>query len=679
MSGTPLGKRDLWLALAAYLSWCVVLAVGMSLAYDRAWGISLLGFASSEVRIGFAACAAIGLVYILTPLRSDHRPIDPPRSRLWGLGAVLATGILASLLYAREAYLGDGTMRAMDTAKGIGFIPSELLPSLAGGFVGSVLPVDASVKGYIALRVLSIISAMVLVAALWYLIPRATGSPKRSLLFWILSMGSARLLAGYIETYTLGFAFFTLWCVAAWGYFHRRLSPLWMIGFWTGAMLSHVTAALLVPATSWLLSHDPDGRFNLRRKQLWQTAALVAVVAGGILISFYHRQVNLPGVPKSNFFVTPQSTPPHEYGLLSAKHLYDLLNHWILIAPAFLFVGVLTFIARKSTTSGSFMQSLWQHSTHFWILAGALPFAVGFLVDPKLGWARDWDLYTLLAAPALVGMALWLDRLDGAMRRAAFAIAVIAAALWLSFSVDGSAEQRRFEALLDLDPSRSDYGHEIMAQQYRRQGDHEGMLRHYRAALAVSENHRYRMNIAAAYFYLNRFDEAERWYRSVVTRDSANAAAYHGLSLSLSELGRHEEALASALQAVTLDSKNPEYAFRAGSAYMATRQFDDALVYLQISHRVRPHDPAIVNALAVCHLALDQLDLAKSMIDLALSLDPDEGMVWLNAARIAHRRGELTQAAKYLQEYQMRVPGAGPSVDSKMILDSLARMTDTSG
>jgi tetratricopeptide (TPR) repeat protein len=622
---------------------------------------------------------ALGLVFVLIPVRTNLLLPESSKDFVWGLIVVLATGAMASVLYAREAYLGDGTMRAMDTAKGIGFIPSELLPSFAGGLVGSILPVDASVKGYVALRILSVVSAVLLAAALWYLVPRATGSKRRSLLFWILTMGSVRLLAGYIETYTLGFTFFTLWCLASWGYLHCRLSSFWLIVFWTCAMLSHVTAVLLVPATLWLLSLDSTGRINLGRKQLWQGAAWVAVVAGTILLLFYQRQVNLPGVPKSDFFITPLSVPPHEYGLFSPKHLYDLLNHWLLIAPAFLFVGLLALASRVTTSRASVPPSQLGKSFQFWILAGVLPFAAGFLVDPKLGWARDWDLYTLLSAPALVGMALWLDQLEGALRRSAIAIAVIAAGLWLSFSVDGSAEQRRFEALLDLDPSRSDYGHEIMAQQYRRLGDHEGMLRHYRAALAVSENHRYRMNIAAAYFYLNRFDEAERWYRSIIMRDSTNAAAFNGLSLSLSELGRHDEALSSALQAVTLDSKNPDYAFRAGSALMATRQFHDALAYLQISHRARPNDPGITNALAVCYLALDELDLAKNTIELALRLDPDEGMVWLNASRISQRRGEFAQAAKYLQEYQMRVSGAGQNREIKMILDSLDRMTDTSG
>lgn len=679
MSGTISDKRDLWLALAAYLSWCILLAIGISLVYDRAWGINLLGFVSPAVRAGFAVCATVGLIYILVSSRFADRSVQISRVTLWGLVTVLVTGVLASLLYSREAYLGDGTMRAMDTAKGIGFISSELLPSFAGGLVAFILPVEASVKGYLALRILSIISAMILVALLWYLVPRATGSLRRTLLFWLLTMGSVRLLAGYIETYTLGFTFFTLWCLAAWGYFHRRISALWLIGFWLGAIFSHITAVFLLPATVWLLVLDPDGRVDLKRKSLWQSVALISVVAIGILIAFYRQQVNLPGVPKSDFFVTPLSAPPHDYGLFSAKHLFDLINHWLLIAPAFLFVGVLAIVVQVGSNAGSFVGSLKKPSTLFWLLAGVLPFAAGFLVDPKLGWARDWDLYTLLSAPAHVGMALWLDSLRGALRRAAIAIAVLSAGLWLSFSVDGNAEQRRFEALLDLDPSRSDYGHEIMAQQYRRDGDHEGMLRHYRAALAVSENHRYRMNIAAAYFYLNRFDEAERWYRGVIMRDSTNAAAFHGLSLSLSELGRHDEALLSAIQAVTLEPKNPEYAFRTGTAYMAIRQFGNALPYLQISHRGRPTDPAMVNALAICHLGLDQLDMAKEKIDLALQMDPDKGIVWLNAARIALRRGDTLETAKYLQEYQMRVPVSEQHIETKMMLDSLTRMPDTSG
>ena len=60
----------------------------------------------------------------------------------------------------------------------------------------------------------------------------------------------------------------------------------------------------------------------------------------------------------------------------------------------------------------------------FWLLAAGLPLAGAFLVDPKLGWARDWDLFALLCAPALTGAALWLSRLHGVARRAAAAVAV---------------------------------------------------------------------------------------------------------------------------------------------------------------------------------------------------------------------------------------------------------------
>jgi tetratricopeptide (TPR) repeat protein len=454
-----------------------------------------------------------------------------------------------------------------------------------------------------------------------------------------------------------------------------------MIAFWTGALFSHVTAVFLLPATLWLLALEPDGRLNLKRAPLLRFAALGGLLTAGVLIAFYLQQVNLPGVATGHFFVTLQSEAPHYYGLFSAAHLLDLVNHWFLMAPAFIATVVALLLTPKaifgkSTNSG--FARLPQNSTLvLWTLVGAVPFLAGFVVDPKLGWPRDWDLYALLSAPACVGIAIWLDRQSNTMHRAAMAIAATSAALWLTFSVDGRAEQRRFEALLDLDVSRSDYGHEIMAQQYRREGDHDGMLRHYRAALAISENHRYRMNIAAAYFYLNKFDEAERWYRGVIARDSNNADAYHGLSLALSELRRPDEALSSALNAVTLNQSNPEFVYRVGNTYLEMQRFQEALPYLMSSYRNRPSDAPTINALAVCYLGLGRLDEAQAMIDKAIELRPEPGIVWLNAARISLRRGDFASTVNYLDEYNRRVPESQRQAEARMIRDSLSQIEHT--
>jgi len=678
VNGPSSNMRDRWPAIVVYLGWCVLLAVGLSLPYGRAWGINLLAFASPTVRVGFGVVATLGLLFIALPVsirKHGSRDFAWPG---WAMVAALVVGAIASLLHSREAYLGDGTMRAMDTARGIGIIPSELLPSIGGTLLAYVLPVDASIKGYLALRILSIVFAMIPVYMLWVLLPRVTGSSSRSLIFWILSMGSVRLLAGYIETYTPAFAFFTLWAVAAWGYHKRTLSAWWLIAFWIGALLSHVTAVFLLPAMLWLLAQEPDGRLNLKRPPLLRFAALGGLLTAGVLIAFYLQQVNLPGVATGHFFVTLESEAPHYYGLLSTAHLLDLVNHWLLIAPAAIATAVALLLTPKAIfgdSTNSRPTRLFQNPTLvLWTLVGAVPFLAGFAVDPKLGWPRDWDLYALLSAPACVGLAIWLDRQSSAIRRAAMAIAATSAALWLTFSVDGRAEQRRFEALLDLDVSRSDYGHEIMAQQYRREGDHEGMLRHYRAALAISENHRYRMNIAASYFYLNKFDEAERWYRGVIARDSNNADAYHGLSLALSELRRPDEALSSALNAVTLNQSNPEFVYRVGNAYLEMQRFHEALPYLMTSYRNRPSDAPTINALAVCYLGLGRLEEAHAMIEKALELRPEPSIVWLNAARISLRRGDFALTAKTLGEYDRRVPGPQRHTETRMIRDSLTRM-----
>ncbi len=682
MPDTHSYKRELTPAVLVYCGWLLLVALAASLVHHRAWGFNLLGFARTEVTIGFAIAAFAGLIVIIVP--SVRLPMPHLRPSVGIILMAVGTLVVAWLLHAREAYLGDGTMRAMDTGKGIGYIPSELLPSFLAGAIASTLPVEPSASGYWALRVLSIGSGVGLVIGLWYFIPRAFGDTQRALIFWILSMGSVRLFAGYIESYALPFALYTLWTVAAIGCYKGRMGPGWMTGLLIACILSHVTAAVLLPATLWLLARDRAGRINLKRSAFWIYGAVATAVVTAVLVAFYLKQVSLPGVAKAHFFVTLASQPPHNYGLLSVDHLYDFINHWLLLAPAFVVAGTAYLILRVAryrslrATEAKRESGRHQATNVFWMLAGVTPLIAGFVVDPKLGWARDWDLFALFSAPALVAIALWLNSLRGPVGRTACVVAVLSSGLWLSFSVDGRAEQRRFEALLELDPSRSDYGHEIMAQQYRRVGDHQGMLRHYRAALAVNENHRYRMNIAASYYYLKHFDEAERWYRGVVERDSTNAAAYHGLSLALTELGRFEEAVTTAAAAAAREPQNASYGFRLGSALLDVQRYSEALPYLLACQRSSPSDPAVANALAACLLGLGQLDEAKAAIDSALRLQPEAGIVWLNAARISFQRGEFDMTAKYLQEYQMRVAPEHRHAEVQLLLDSLAHIPDTS-
>ncbi|HWO56311.1 MAG TPA: tetratricopeptide repeat protein [bacterium] len=671
MSG-PISEfaRDRRAALVALVVWGVLMLLAGSAPYERWWGVNLLAFAAPEIRIGFFILLLAGIAFVAITRPSTSEPRVPFAA------ALFLTAAGAWLLRAEEAFLGDGTLRAMDAMKAVRALPSEILPTALAGAMVRFLPPSWGLDGYDALRLVSVISAIAFVALLWRLIPRALGEQQRGVIFWLLSFGAVRLFAGYIETYTPAFVFFVAWTLAAWGYWHRRLGAGWVIAFWILAVLSHVTAVLLIPATLWVLLRDDAGAIRWGQRAAWAFAAIALLFGGGVIGAFYWFQVELTGVSGGHFFMTLVSEPPHEYGLFSAAHLLDTLNAWFLLAPAFLVVGPAWLLRH----GGAARQRAARPSTSalgFWLLAAGLPILAGFVIDPKLGWARDWDLYALLCAPALTGIALAFNRLSGPLRHGAMVIAIVSASLWLSFSADGNAERRRFEALLELDDSRSDYGHEILAQHYRRAGDYEGALRHYRAALAVSENTRYRLNIAAAYYNLRRYTEAIHWYTTVLEHDSVNAAAHYGLSLTYGDIGQHAEALPHAEAAARLDAANPTYLYRYGAALLASGKPAEALPVLRRAAQLNPNDAGILNAIAVCALELNQQTEAESAITLALRLTPDEPVAWLNAARVALNGHKLADARRCLERYEALTAPGDRHPAAQMLLDSLSRMSDT--
>ena len=82
------------------------------------------------------------------------------------------------------------------------------------------------------------------------------------------------------------------------------------------------------------------------------------------------------------------------YWLFSPAHLLDIVNEFLLVTPL---LPVLTILGWKSPKAiiddGT--------SLFFGVLGlGGLIFM--FIIDPKLGMARDWDLFALVAFPWLL-------------------------------------------------------------------------------------------------------------------------------------------------------------------------------------------------------------------------------------------------------------------------------------
>ena len=95
---------------------------------------------------------------------------------------------------------------------------NRYLPSAVSMALTRYLPPGWGVDGYLALRLISATSGVGLVLGLWWLTPKAGIERPSLLVFWLLTFGSSRLFAGYIETYAPAVAAAMLWTLASLAY-----------------------------------------------------------------------------------------------------------------------------------------------------------------------------------------------------------------------------------------------------------------------------------------------------------------------------------------------------------------------------------------------------------------------------------------------------------------------------
>lgn len=660
---------------AAVLMWAVVLLIAGQFETQRLWGLNYLAFLPAAYRwivLAFAVLAA-GVVW------STRSPSTSSQTHRFILtrwpGLLLLTGgvvVLGWLLRSRTALLGDGFMRAADALTIPSPMPSEFLPSAAAMALARYAQSAWQLAEQDALRIVSILAGVILVVGLWYYAPRAGIKRPWTFVFFVLTCGAARLLAGYVESYAFPFAFLVLWSVATLGYMRGRLSAWPAIGFSILAIMSHYAALTIAPATAWALWST--ARAQKRNQAPFVVHAVLVLAVGGFLAWDINRQMVAGlGVSAGHFLLPIFAAPPLNYGVLTPAHWIDFVNQWLLLTPALVVAGAL-WLSLENALPKSDGEPVQRSERIFWLLAIILPLGASLLLDPKLGWARDWDLFTVFFTPALVGCALWLSNLASTpVRRAAAAVALLSLGLWLSFAVDTKAEQARFEALLQLDPERASYGYEILAMLARERNDTLGSIDYYKKSVAVADNNRIRVNIANTYYHLNRLSESLQWYETVLARDSMDASGLYGESLVLDQMGRFQDALLLARKAVALTPEIAERQFNAGSILLKLHQPDQALPYFEAAARLDLTETAYLNMLGGCNFQLGRDSEALDAWERAIKIDPNLGSAYLNAANLQLQKGNFADARRLIDEYGARVPAGQRHPGAAVITDSLAK------
>jgi tetratricopeptide (TPR) repeat protein len=212
----------------------------------------------------------------------------------------------------------------------------------------------------------------------------------------------------------------------------------------------------------------------------------------------------------------------------------------------------------------------------------ALVFA--FLVDPKLGYPRDWDLFAFTGLGyTILGIYLFLNVLkeSGLKRLRYITLPLILTAListlpWIYVNATQEEAVERLTQILELDGKRSALGHEELAYYYRNHNQKEKEIEEWKKTIALFEKPRYLKNLAVALIEAGKYQEAASQLEKILAKDPNDPLTHSDLGKVYVSLGRYEEAKQQIQKAIELQPDNPVYYENLGFFFFKLKSYEEA-------------------------------------------------------------------------------------------------------
>jgi tetratricopeptide (TPR) repeat protein len=559
----------------------------------RTWGFNGWGFLGAPWNWVIAAsCVALAVTYtriVSRSLAGDTASRDS-NSQYWLLAsACVAIWLAAFLLFRAEThFLGDGYQHLSRLAG-----TDELIRWRDFGerwthrWLKEALGGDPDASALLSYRIISTIAGgLGLLAVAAYAKLRYDGHWDRLLFLGICSVAGSMLMAfGYVENYSLFSLSIVIFLVGGLLILQKRIKWYVIVPLTLVMPLFHTLGVVFVPAAAYVFMSATGLTARIMN---WGTRRVVMLSTGGLIVAASaaayamsnSRFVSLAVVP----IVAHQFTPSG-YTLFSGSHTVDFLNLLLLLQPAIGLFALVLFIpeCRKGLLSAD---------VRFLAVATGGALAAAFLLDPKLGMPRDWDLFSFPAMPLamLLGSLILVSDVRLRFRRlaAGFAILLGAMSLFPRAVVQHVPElgSSLAEAYMDLDRSRSRTGMWVLDMYYLKKGD---TLR--QQAIERKRNRIYPEQEMASQGKL------------------------------LLEQNRYREAYAAAAGVIRLAPNASEGWRQLAACYHATQRFDSAIYALEIADGLNPDNYLIQIGLGMSHGALEDFAKAETYFKRAIRMD----------------------------------------------------------
>lgn len=450
--------------------------------------------------------------------------MKPVRKILVSALIFIIVAIIFMTLRSATQLLGDGYLREDELSWGIGNLPFATKPLdtlLHFGFF-KFLNMFNHHDSY---KIFSSIAGGAFVLILLNkLKPKQSKFCSPLLIF--LGLSGLQFYFGYVESYSLQYIGIFLILIYAYEYLtqHQSFNKL-MIAF-TLTFMIHFSTAYLMPAYIICLYYGYRDKYLPKNLKLFSLLSIVFMLGAYI----YFKFIYLPDFGRISVDYLLSFTPA-DYWIFSSSHVLDILNN-LLLSGLFMILMIPLFIKFKVWQSISKPIKLFSIAVIF----GAFLFML--ILDPKLGFARDWDLFASTGLVLVMLTFFWIDRNHEKLSnyktyiQTAVLIPVILTASFITVNQNRDDSIERFKDILTFYDTRSGLGYEALAGQYRRhsrgENDLDEAITYYNKAYEIDSKTRHLTFIAG--MYLTKFTQSTDEYKKMMMINAIEKYARRALN-----------------------------------------------------------------------------------------------------------------------------------------------------
>ncbi len=531
-------KSEKIMTIALSLSLIALRAVALNFPGIRLWGVDI--FAYFPHFISYAYLIFVAAVILLIG-KSEIQSAATKRTEAGGranriiLGVLVIGGLLLIFrLFSDSAnLLGDGPLRIQEMEKK-GFhrffidAASEPLDYAIHYLSYKYIFKPIGLNAVDCFRFWSYLAGMIYFYGGWALARWLVrfGAEKWLTLSYLLGWGGVMMFFGYAENYALAAALslVTVQQTIVYSETGKRLNSSLL--FFLLAFFMHNLAVVILP----FILYQAKVRLLSRKSPLRSLHIMLVPIITAVYMIFAHVNKEIPGMLLSS----GRSDP--EYAVFSPRHLVDLANLLFLVLPT----SVLLIGFQRVNSSDEVLRRL---RIGFW-LSTACALVLIVLIDPRLGMARDWDLFALLLLTPHLSLFLGVDW-SNRSRKFKLIVAVLSLSLvlpWIYLNSNLEASRLRFWNIAALDPARAWYNYEVLGEHYYYAKNLPLAEKAYALAVTFKDHPRLFLWLGFVQMEQGKHREAEANFKETLRLKPDDVFAMNYLAVLLNRLGRYSEA-----------------------------------------------------------------------------------------------------------------------------------------